>query len=107
MVLDTGAPWNVLQPELVEVMECAPERLDMPRRLLIRGIWYDGQLARAQYSLIAMVGSPLVIEGLFFIPDAGQQGLESLPNFLGYRGCIERCIIAIDPAEGVVCFGEA
>jgi hypothetical protein len=105
-VLDTGAPWCVLDPEIAEIV-ATPDlaRYAPQERLLIRGIRYDGQLYRIGFHLIAELGNSLEIDATVFVPTLGRGEVWSHPNFIGLDGFLNRIRFAIDPDDNAFYFG--
>jgi hypothetical protein len=69
-VVDTGAPWCVLEPKLIKKLSFDVEKLQRVRNPLnIRGIAYSGWLYRIPMSLEASLGERLEIEATVFVPD--------------------------------------
>jgi hypothetical protein len=105
-VLDTGAPWCVLDPEVAEMVITPDLATYAPReRLLIRGTRYDGQLCRIRFNLIAEVGNSLEIDATVFVPILRSEESWSHPNFIGLDGFLNRIRFAIDPDENAFYFG--
>lgn len=107
-VLDTGAPWSILNPETAEdlgLTEAAPHT-SLPGNV-IRGITYPGRLHRVKIILPAEDGSSLEIEPSIFVPQL-QPGEEwGPPNFIGMGSFLDHVRFAIDPAENIFYFSEA
>ena len=105
-VLDTGAPWCVLDPEIAEIVT-TPEvaRYTPQERLLIRGVRYDGQLYRMGFHLIAEFGNSLEIDATVFVPTLRYGEIWSHPNFVGLDGFLNRIRFAIDPDDNSFYFG--
>jgi hypothetical protein len=104
-IVDTGAPWCVLDPEVAEFI-ISEETIYQPKdRLLLRGILYEGQLYRINYQLIAEIGESVDIEATVFVPQLRAGESWPHPNFIGLDGFLNRLRIAIDPAENALYFG--
>lgn len=101
MILDTGAPYNVLRRALAQEVGWDTDA-GWPTTL---DTWIgrlDGSLVRGTMRWRADEGDGVEIEGTFFVPDVDY---ESLPNFLGYTGGLERLRFAVDPSCNTICFG--
>jgi len=108
MILDTGAPWCVLDPELAEAWRLTfKEGYKPTRRLTIRGVEYDGSLVRAVITLQVTHGRDLVVEATIFIPELRPGDAWLSPNFLGLDGFLNRLRFAVDAAENAFYFGSA
>jgi hypothetical protein len=108
MIVDTGAPWCILGPELAEAWGTTFHEIYRPsERLNIRGISYTGRLVRATIVLKATSGEDLALEATIFIPDVEPGETWNLPNFLGLDGLLNRIRFAVDPTENVFYFGPA
>jgi hypothetical protein len=106
-IVDTGAPYVVCSPDLAKLFDLQPERLLGTKRLLIRGVWIEGNLYRINLSFLAEEGESLLMEAPAFIPDPNQQFEEGfLPrSFLGLLGCLESMKFGIDPFTDTFYFG--
>ncbi len=105
-IVDTGAPWCVLDPDIAEfVIDTALAVHVSERRLLVRGVLYPGKLFRIPFQLNATEGQSLEIEATVFVPtlQPGEQWF--LPNFLGLDGFLNRIRFAVDPGENLFYFG--
>jgi hypothetical protein len=106
MIVDTGAPWCVLDPELAELWGLAPiETYTVSTTLHVRGMAYEGTLVRAPVTLQATRDADLEIEATFFIPKLAPGEVWPWPNFLGLEGFLSRIRFAVDAAENVLYFG--
>ncbi len=105
-VVDTGAPWCVLDPALLEELGYNVERLQPTRRPLnIRGIAYSGWLYRVPIRLDATLGHWLEIEATVFAPNLLPGDTWAYPNFIGLEGFLSRIRFAVDPAANFFYFG--
>lgn len=104
-VVDTGAPYVVLEPNLASQLQFDPDHAIENTKLKIRGIEYLGYLYRANLLFVASQGESLNIEVTLFVPDTEEQHWGDLPSFLGMTGCLERLRFAVDPNEDVFYFG--
>jgi hypothetical protein len=101
-IVDTGAPWCVLNQEQAYVLD--PEyksRALQPKSLTVRGFKLDGVLIRLPITLCAEIGHDVTIEGTVFVPDDELD----IPNFIGLDGFLCRIRFAIDPENNDFYFG--
>jgi hypothetical protein len=106
MIVDTGAPWCVLDPELAELWGITPVAIyPASTTLHVRGMAYHGDLVRAAVTLQAIRGADLELEATFFIPRLAPGEVWPWPNFLGLEGFLSRIRFAVDAAENVFYFG--
>ncbi len=104
-ILDTGAPWNVINPELAAILE--GEEVEEDVKILIRGVARTGPLVRSQFHLLADEGDSLEVDGTFFVPRQAEDDRPwSAPNFLGLQGTLSRIRFAIDPGRSTWHFGQ-
>lgn len=104
-VVDTGAPYCVLQPELAQAIE---SRLTDPLhevRLQIRGENYTGTLYLVSIELEAEEGANLSLDVTAFIPQLRPEQPWPLPSFVGLAGMLERLRFAVDPVDSKFYFG--
>lgn len=105
-IVDSGAPWCVLDPqEFQKVADWAEPLHPLGGKLNIRGLSYTGWLYRIPLRLEAIVGTPLEIEGTFFVPDVPEGESWFYPNFLGLQGFLNRIRWAVDPDYNLFLFG--
>jgi hypothetical protein len=101
-IVDTGAPWCVLNQEQAQVLDPGyKSRALQPKSLTIRGSKLDGVLIRIPITLCAEIGQDVTIEGTVFVPD---EELD-IPNFIGLDGLLCRINFAIDPQNNDFYFG--
>ena len=93
-ILDTGAEWCIIDPELLELVDLEP----------VRQITYttrfgdiSGTLNRANIIVQAEYGEALALETTIFKADVEDGDVWRLPNFLGWSNCLDRIRFAIDP----------
>jgi len=98
-IVDTGAPWCIVSPEL---LDSRPS--DDRFKLRIRGVEYEGYLTRADVTLIASNGRDVTVNGTFFVPLLYTGDRWKHPNFLGYQGFLSRLRFALDPPENALSF---
>ncbi len=105
-IVDTGAPWCVLDPEIAEWVQDSVQALYTPdQRLMIRGVLYRGRLLRLDLKLPSFQGESLQVEATVFVPTLSTGETWTLPNFVGLDGFLNRMRFAIDPAENNFYFG--
>jgi len=105
-IVDTGAPWCILDPGLVGPPGEVPAGYEPERRLLIRGTWYNGRLLRMRIGLQAENGGDdLEIDATVFVPALPPGDLWPHPNFIGLDGFLNRIRFAVDPGENAFYFG--
>jgi hypothetical protein len=107
-IVDTGAPWCILDPELVEQLGISPDATyESTEKLRIRGISYEGRLHRLQIGLWSEeAGSDLEVDATVFVPRMPPQQEWPHPNFLGLNGFLERIRFAVNPEENAFYFGS-
>jgi hypothetical protein len=107
-IVDTGAPWCVLDPQIADEILSQDALLYEPEtKLKIRGISYAGRLCRMRIGLWSeQTGEDLEVDATVFVPElrAGESWLH--PNFLGLGGFLERMCFAVDPSESAFYFGS-
>lgn len=101
-IVDTGAPWCILNEEQMKVLNPSyqNEALDT-KSLTIRGEIINGVLIRLPITLRAEQGADITIEGTVFVP----QDDRDLPNFVGLDGLLSRIKFAVDPQANHFYFG--
>ncbi len=104
-IVDTGALWCILNPQIAETI--APPTMEWvgDERLVIRGLLYRGRLFRMPVRLLADEGEDLTIEATVFVPTLRPDERWPHPNFLGLDGFLNRLRFAVDPAENAFYFG--
>jgi hypothetical protein len=91
-LLDTGAQWSVIGPDLAETIQDdlsgAPDTIAMHTRFGR----VEGTLRRVSITLVADHGHELIVDATAFFPKewAG-------PTVIGYGGLLERVRFALDP----------
>lgn len=105
-IVDTGAPWCVLDPEIAEWVQDSVQALYTPdQRLMIRGVLYRGRLLRLDLQVPSFQGESLQVEATVFVPSLSSGETWTLPNFVGLDGFLNRMRFAIDPTENDFYFG--
>ena len=104
-VVDTGAPWGVLDPDTVTAL--IEPHADEILRYRVRGRLYEGTLTRCRVALLDdQSDAALLLDATFFVPLLATGDVWREPNFIGLRGFLERIRFAIDPAENMFYFGS-
>jgi hypothetical protein len=107
MIVDTGAPWCILDPELAENWDLTSEAGSAPiTKLNIRGEVRWGHLIRTNIILQATNGEEQTVEATFFVPILGSEEVWNYPNFLGLSGFLDRIRFAVDASENAFYFGR-
>ncbi|MCI0694015.1 hypothetical protein L0337_18660 [candidate division KSB1 bacterium] len=108
MIVDTGAPWCILVPDLADDWGLEPVAIYEPKmKINIRGYDFDGRLARGNIILQATSGDNLRVQATFFIPELMPDEPWNFPNFLGLDGFLNRIRFAVDPSENAFYFGPS
>lgn len=100
VLLDTGAAWSVLSPELAEAAG-ATEQTGEPVRLTSRFGTHEGFLIRLPITFLAEDGQSLATDGTFFV----SRDWPSPVTFLGYSGLLDSIRFALDPRKNDFYFG--
>jgi len=107
MIVDSGAPWCILNPRLLEEGNLVSEvNYSHTTKLNIRGEIRWGHLIRANVILKAMNGENLKVEATFFVPFMESDEVWNYPNFLGLGGFLDRIRYAVDASENAFYFGR-
>lgn len=106
-IVDTDAPWCLLDADILAEIE--PEQLDslLTERLAVRGVSYQSRLTRLMVSLRADVGEDVDLEATVFVPILQPGETWNMPNFIGLQRLLSRIRFAVDPAENIFYFGPA
>lgn len=106
-ILDTGAPWCVLNPEEADVLKISqrPDCWESSKPLGLRGINYRGHLCRVPITLRAERGYGMTVEATVFVPSLGPGEEWQHPNFIGLDGLLNRIRFAVDPEHNHFYFG--
>ncbi len=100
-MIDTAAPWCILEPTLGEAILPYVEELSGELRLSTRIGSISGRLYRGPATLVADAGEALEIEATFFLSPDWPAG-----NFIGYMGFLDRIRFATDAPANLVYFGH-
>ena len=104
-IVDTGAPWCLLDADILAEIEPVQADSLPTERLSIRGLSYQGRLTRLIVSLRADEGEDVDLEATVFVPILNPDETWNVPNFIGLQGLLSRIRFAVDPAENVFYFG--
>ena len=104
-IVDTGAPWCILDPEIAEAVGIQPRAGYRTETLLFHWTRYEGGLHRMRIGLFAEKGVDLEIEATVFVPILRPGDSWMSPNFLGLSGLLERTRFAVDPSDNAFYFG--
>jgi len=108
VILDTGAPWCILNPLEADVLNLSARADCSPAEpLRVRGILYTGHICRIPITLNAEIGQSLTVEASVFIPELATGERWYHPNFLGLSGFLNRIRFAVDPEHNHLYFGPA
>jgi hypothetical protein len=104
-MVDTGAPFVVLDPELAGALDYQSWEFTEEARLWVRGIRYEGSLHRVEVALFAERGESHSLTATIFVPRLRLGDVwGSKPNFIGLS-LLDRIRYAIDPATNTFYFG--
>lgn len=104
-VVDTGAPWSVLDPGRTKTLT-GYSIDDTDVRLQIRGTRFKGDLWRIPVEMVAHEGNSFTFEATVFVPKFRiETETWSLPEFVGLQGFLDRIRFAVDPEENLFYFG--
>ena len=105
-IVDTAAPWCVLDPEIVQRLQAfGPVDYDPTTRLIIRQGSFEGRLLKLNLSLQAEQGDDLLVDATVFVPSLGRGEQWPHPNFIGLDGFLSRIRFAVAPSENAFYFG--
>ena len=104
-VVDTGSPYLVCSLELARQIELSG--MDQLGTIELRTHvgTIGGRLYRLPVSFIASEGVSVQIEATVVVPNLDQTVWQNARTFLGFRDCLDRLRIAIDPSEEKFYFG--
>ncbi len=99
-IVDTAAPWCILEPRLGAAVVDHFEELPGTVTLSSRFGRHEGRLYLGTVKLSADEGEDLEVETTVFISPDWTGG-----NFVGYLGCLERIRFALEPQANKFYFG--
>jgi hypothetical protein len=105
-VVDTGAPWCILDPNVAELLEDL-EHVAGAQSQHLQTHWglLEGHLHRVTVSLLADEGNSLEFETTVLIPILPPEATWDQPNFVGLNNFLSRIRFAVDPNENAFYFG--
>jgi hypothetical protein len=107
-VVDTGAPWCILDPNVAELMdEITHDDGAQPQALQTRWGTVEGRLHRVTISLLAEEGNSLEFETTVLVPALPPGATWDRPSFIGLNNFLNRIRFAVDPNQNVFYFGLA
>ena len=106
-VVDTGAPWSILAPEIAGDLACVERLYRLSPSMSIRGFQYHGWLCKTSIALVSQIhGSDLNLDLTVFVPEMREGEAWPFPNYLGMRTCLNFFRWAVDPGERAFYFGH-
>lgn len=99
-LLDTASEWCVLPPDLATEVGDELETLITPAHLHTRFGLISGSLGRVTIRILAAEGESLTVEATCFTSESWAG-----PMVIGWKGCIERMRLGLDPSEEAFYFG--
>lgn len=99
-MVDTAAPWCILEPDLGKAAERHLESLPDIAAIDTRLGRFTGRLYRGSATVLAEEGEALAVDTTFFLSQDWNGG-----NFVGYQGFLERFRFAVDPSLNRFSFG--
>ncbi len=99
-MVDTAAPWCILEPDLARAAERDLEGLPDLASIDSRLGRFTGRLYRGRTTILAEEGEALSVDATFFLSQEWRGG-----NFVGYQGFLERIRFAVDPGLNRFYFG--
>ena len=99
-MIDTAAPWCVLESSLADRIADQEIPLVHGQLLSSRLGVFTGDLCRSSITLLADEGDSLTVEATVFVC-ADWPG----PSVIGYNGFLERVRFAVDPTTNLFYFG--
>lgn len=105
-IVNTGAPWCIIDPAIARRAEIA-KGYKSNRKLMIRGVWYEGEIVRISLGLEAERGKSLDVDATVLVPKLSPGAVWPHPNFIGLDGFLNRVRFAVDPSNNIFYFGPA
>jgi len=97
-IIDTGTPFCVIDPEIIEIYRDHFSEIDTAT-FIIRGERIRGIVGRLPLLLSAQTGDSIEIEATVFCPELDGTNSWPYPNFIGLNGFLDRIRFALDPLE--------
>lgn len=105
-IVDTGAPWCVLNPRLAQPLIDSGQAEELRTvTYIVRGYAYNGILFRLAIVLEDQSRASITVDATVFVPTVAPGDVWTHPNFLGLSGFLDRIRFAVDPAENAFYFG--
>jgi hypothetical protein len=104
-IVDTGAPWCVIDPDTVREVGTSDIEYQPDQLLMVRGRQYKGKLIGMQISLESEQGESVDVDATVFVPLLLPGETWPHPNFIGLDGFLNRIRFAVDPEENAFYFG--
>ena len=101
-LVDSAAPWCILESRLVEAAQDQLEELPRDVAISTRLGRFEGRLYLGELKLLPDDGEELFVATTFFLSPEWPGG-----NFVGYVGFLDRFRFAVDPPENRFFFGAA
>jgi len=92
-MVDTAAPWCILEPSLAGTAKDSLESLSGIAAIDSRPGPFPGKLYRGAVTVVAEEGETLTVDTTFFLARDWPGG-----NIVGYQGFLERFRFGVDPA---------
>lgn len=106
VIVDTGSPWCILNPETAKASNIFDTAILVENSIWeVRGISYSVAVTRTTISIPAEFGDDLPIDATVYIPHGYLGVIYAGPNFLGLSGFLDRMRFAVDPVANVFYFG--
>jgi hypothetical protein len=100
-IVDTAAPWCIFTPDVSSTLSQRLEAVPGPIALSTRLGVFRGELYRGTIVLAAEHGEHLDVDATIFLAPEWPG-----PNFLGYKGFLQRIRFAVDPESNLFYFGR-
>lgn len=105
-IVDTSSPYLVLDSSTARNAGLDLSRPDHRARARIQGEWFEGGLFAIALQLLADDGDSLAVNGvLAFVPDSTFDPDPLPPTILGFTGCLDNFLFAVDPNQQRFYFG--
>ena len=99
-MVDTAAPWCILEPHLAAAVADHLEELPREAAISTRLGRFSGKLYLGTTTILAEKGEGFAVATTFFLSPEWPAG-----NFVGYQGFLDRFRFAVDPGENRFYFG--
>lgn len=102
-IVDTGG-YCILNPRYANEINSPRLGLDLTQ-IWVRGVKYSGYMHLIPIKLYPFDGIGVEVEANVFVPKLRDNEEWNLPNFLGYKGFLEKIRFAVDPDNSQFYFG--